>query len=529
MRKNYPVTQREVTMREGDRLITSTTPKGVIAYVNDDFVEISGFSEEELLGQAHNIIRHPDMPQSVYKHMWDMIQAGKPWMGVIKNRCKNGDHYWVSAYVTPIWEKGELVGFESVRTAPTRRQIDRAETLYKRLGAGRKASGMAGSVAGLVPGLIPFAVSLLAGLAGVWLFDGPGAVASLILGHIVGAVVATQIRNRQLDQLLALRPDAFTDPLIARTYTDQPGRLGRLAMFMISEEARLRTALARIEDQANTLSDKAGDAHTAISEGAEYIQRQRAETDQTASAMNEMTSSIAEVSENVTSNAREAEDANNRAGEGSELSRQALESIQRLVDRVREIGNAVEALGQSTESIGEATNLITEIADQTNLLALNAAIEAARAGEQGRGFAVVADEVRSLASRTQDSTKRIHEVIEDFRRQVNDVLSSTREGEHVANAGLTKVQETEYSLGEIVEAMGRITDRFLQVSASVEQQSKVAEDINRQVVSIAELADSSTGRAGHADATSDELNRLSTGLHDLVLRFGAKRKDHRAT
>lgn len=186
---------------------------------------------------------------------------------------------------------------------------------------------------------------------------------------------------------------------------------------------------------------------------------------------------------------------------------------------VSSIDTQIEKLGESTEIIGEATRLISDIADQTNLLALNAAIEAARAGEQGRGFAVVADEVRSLAARTRDSTLRIHSVIEDFRKQVDAAVTSTREGAVVAGAGLDKVRSAERSLNEIVEAIGRITDRFIQMSAAVEQQSHVSDEINRQVVSIASLADTSTDKANNARRLSDEVSSVSSGLHELVSRF----------
>ena len=115
MRKNLPITGKELVFDERQRLITATDQKGVITYCNDDFVEVSGYSREELIGQAHNLIRHPDVPSAVFAHMWDYLKRGNIWMGVVKNRCKNGDHYWVNAFVTPIREGGRVVGYESVR------------------------------------------------------------------------------------------------------------------------------------------------------------------------------------------------------------------------------------------------------------------------------------------------------------------------------------------------------------------------------------------------------------------------------
>lgn len=523
MRKNLPVTQREVRMAEDGRLITTTNAKGVITYCNDEFVAISGFSREALVGQAHNIIRHPDMPPSVFKHMWDTLKAGKAWMGVVKNRCKNGDHYWVSAYVTPVRENGQMVGYESVRTAPTRNQVARAERLYQQLNDRKTGAIKLASLRNVFLVALPLLLSLVASVAAITWASPAAAIGVVIAGHLIAGFTLRGMIDSQTKKLVALRDDAFTDPLIAMTYTDQRGRFGQLAMLLISEDARLRTALARIEDQAHLLAGHAKTSHEAISEGASYIAKQRAETDQAASAINQMTASIHEVSESVGRNAKEAETANANASQGSQLSRAALKAIETLVERVHEVGNAVQTLGQSTESIGEAANLISDIAEQTNLLALNAAIEAARAGDQGRGFAVVADEVRSLAARTRDSTSRIHDVVEDFRKQVGLAVNATRDGEVVAGSGLDKVREAEHVLSEIVDSIGRITDRFLQMSAAVEQQSQVSEEINRQVVSIAELADASTERAEKADKVSDELKRFSNGLHDLVARFAGNR------
>lgn len=519
MRKNLPVTQREVKMREGGRLITTTDLKGVITYCNDEFAEISGFTRDQLVGQAHNIIRHPDMPQAVFKGMWDYLKAGKAWMGVVKNRAESGDHYWVSAYVTPIRENGQVVGYESVRVPPTREQVGRAENLYKRINAGRSIVGLQSRATSVLKSGWPFLLSLVLSLGALGMGEQTLAIAMIVAGHVLGAIFTLKSVAGRLNRILSFRPDAFRDPVVARTYSDESGLFSQLSMVLVSEDARIRTALARIEDQAELLFEQAQASHGYISEGAKAIARQRAETDQTASAINEMTASIQEVAETVNANARDAEEANSFAATGSKRSAEALDAIEQLVTRVNGIGEVIGRLGESTNSIGEAAKLISDIADQTNLLALNAAIEAARAGEQGRGFAVVADEVRTLASRTRESTVKIQEVIDDFRQQVEQAVSATRDGEEVAGQGLAKVREAETSLRDIVSAIQSISDSFISMSAAFEEQSHVSDEINRQIVSIAELADNSTEQANSAQDSSTSLSDMSHGLKDLVTRF----------
>jgi len=143
MRKNHPVSNHEVEMREDSILVSSTDLKGIITEVNPDFVEISGFTEQELLGKNHNLVRHPDMPEAAFKDLWDTVKAGRPWIGQVKNRCKNGDYYWVTANVAPVTEQGRVTGYISVRHKPSRQEVDAATKLYERINMG-KASLKAG-------------------------------------------------------------------------------------------------------------------------------------------------------------------------------------------------------------------------------------------------------------------------------------------------------------------------------------------------------------------------------------------------
>ena len=300
---------------------------------------------------------------------------------------------------------------------------------------------------------------------------------------------------------------------------DGEDEAGRLLLAMSKMQDKLRDTLQRISGSATQLASAAEELNSVTDESARGLTQQNNEIEQAATAVNEMTSAVEEVARNAVSTSEASKNATTSAGDGRDLVQETVSAIERMSADVQSTATLIGDLANESRDIGKVLDVIRGLADQTNLLALNAAIEAARAGEAGRGFAVVADEVRALAHRTQQSTSEIERMIGSIQSGTEHAVDSMRNSTERAESTLNIARGAGLSLDTINSAIVEINERNLVIASAAEEQAQVAREVDRNLVNIRDLSVQSATGASQTSAASGELSRLAVDLNGMVGRF----------
>jgi aerotaxis receptor len=519
MRRNEPVSQREFPFPDGESLVSVTDAKGRITYCNASFVAVSGFERDELLGQAHNIVRHPDMPAEAFRDMWDTIQKGFPWTGLVKNRRKNGDHYWVRANATPMRDGDRITGFLSVRTKPERADVLAAEALYARINeeAGRGSAsvvlrggrvvrtGLRGRLADwLHPDARTVLGLLMAGLGLVLLLSahylGAFSVWSLAVLALLVAAAVWQVERgvyAQLKESLRGANGLAACDLSQNLEEGGAGALGHVQNAMRQMGVNLRVVVGDTRAGLERVKHSFHEIAAGNQDLSSRTESQASSLEQTAASMEQIQATVKRTAD--------------IAVDGAQLAEQTAGVAERSQAAVNSVADTVEKISHSSKQIADIIQVVEGVAFQTNILALNAAVEAARAGEAGRGFAVVAAEVRALAQRTTGAAREIRQLI-------------TTSNEQVAS-GSAQAGEARERMLEAVAAVHRVAEALNAIrTAAIEQQAGIAQ-VNDAVNHLDGLTQQNAAMVEQIAASTTSLEAEVEAVNQSMRMFRLQRGD----
>lgn len=539
MRNNQPVSGREYPFPQGKTVISYTNLKGQITRANDVFVELSGFTKAELIGQPHNLVRHPDMPPEAFRDLWDTLKKGRPWSALVKNRRKDGDHYWVRAYASPLADGS---GYVSVRVAASRQEITAAESLYARMRGDasiRLNEGLPVNnnlIANLVRPIFNMSIVtrlwLLAanGVFGFALFVGSGyfhlSREFLLVAGVAGSIALLAQARLVINKLkVALHESKIAAESIATGDLTKPlpapssDELGDVNAALSVMRNNLHELIASVSEEIFALSQTSNDVLTSASNSSKVSEMQSESASGMAAAMEELSVSIDQVSEHTNDAHRLSQTSSVQATEGGRIIHSAATEMENIATSVNQVSVKLHGLEVYSKQISGIANTIREIADQTNLLALNAAIEAARAGEQGRGFAVVADEVRKLAERTASSTTEISGMIAKIQEGTVEAVKEMEISISRVNEGVGFARQAGDSVSSIRDAAEHAAHDVEGIKHAIHEQSLAARDVAQRIEQIAQGTEENTIAAMQTAKSAHQMSAISKKLDELASRF----------
>ncbi len=496
------VTQNEYPLDDDTTLMSTTDLHSYMTHTNDTFVQVSGFTLQELLGQPHNIVRHPDMPKAAFADMWYTLQKGEPWSGIVKNRRKNGDHYWVRANAVPMVRNGQMTGYMSIRTRATEDEVAAVEPLYKALNEGRSKKRIHKGLVvrkgwlGKLPAMplrwrVRSVMAVLFAVMAATLVASAAGWASLVAAAVVmllGTLVFEQQIVRPVENVAKQALRVATGERNSVQHLNRSDELGLMLRAVGQLGLMCRWLINDVSSQVVSVRD----GSDRLAQGNEDLNDRTRQTvanvQQTVATMNQMAASVQSNSETAAEVDKLSMAASNAATQGGTVMQTVVKTMDDIAD--------------STQRIGSITSLINDIAFQTNILALNAAVEAARAGEQGKGFAVVAGEVRHLASRSANAANDIRKLIDASASKVQ--------------SGADQVHAAGRTMDDIVEQVKNVTQLIAQISHSTSEQATGLTELTRAVAELDSITQKNADLVEESAQISAMVKHRAGRLEDAV-------------